>query len=159
MAKQDTLTGRQSAFVREYPVDHNATQAAIRAGYTKDAPSVAGHQVLRSTKVANALAVKETALAEKMAVTLEEIVTGLRTEANGEGPDTNTGGRNQAWGLLAKVTGHMVERRENLNINLSRPVEGVPLTHLQLATRLINACPDPDKLEEVIKGLEEGNGN
>lgn len=158
MGKDATLTGRQAAFVKQYPLDHNGAQAAIRAGYSPASAKQIASENLTKHDVSQAIEKREGALAEKMAVTLEEIVTGLRTEANGEGPDTNTGGRNQAWGLLAKVTGHMVERRENLNINLSRPVEGVPLTHLQLATRLINVCPDPDKLEEVIKGLEAENG-
>ena len=31
-----TLTHKQSAFVAEYLVDMNATQAAIRAGYSKE---------------------------------------------------------------------------------------------------------------------------
>jgi len=34
VARVEDLTPKQQAFIREYPVDFNATQAAIRAGYS-----------------------------------------------------------------------------------------------------------------------------
>lgn len=50
--KKDELTGKQKLFVREYLVDQNITQAAIRAGYSARSASVTGWETLRIPKVA-----------------------------------------------------------------------------------------------------------
>lgn len=49
------LTPKQERFVQEYLVDLNATQAAIRAGYTKKRASELGYQLLQKTTVQVAL--------------------------------------------------------------------------------------------------------
>ena len=49
------LTAKQQAFVDEYLVDLNATQAAIRAGYrVKDADKI-GTKLLRNTRIKAAI--------------------------------------------------------------------------------------------------------
>ncbi len=50
-----TLTARQQAFVREYLVDLNATQAAVRAGYSPKTAEVQGSRLLRFVQVAAAI--------------------------------------------------------------------------------------------------------
>jgi len=45
------LTEKQKAFVREYLVDFNGTQAAIRAGYAKNSASQEGSRLLANDKV------------------------------------------------------------------------------------------------------------
>lgn len=49
------LTARQSRFVDEYLKDLSATQAAIRAGYSKKTAAVVGFENLRKPKIANAI--------------------------------------------------------------------------------------------------------
>ncbi|QKM52169.1 terminase small subunit [Burkholderia glumae] len=56
MPKQ--LTAKQAAFVEEYLKDLNATQAAIRAGYSARTADVIGGQLLGKTLVAAAVAEK-----------------------------------------------------------------------------------------------------
>ena len=46
-----TLTDKQRSFCREYLVDLNATQAAIRAGYTKNAAKVTASKLLTKANV------------------------------------------------------------------------------------------------------------
>ena len=46
---------RQRAFVWEYLIDYNATQAAIRAGYSKDTAKVQGSRLLTNVAVSRAL--------------------------------------------------------------------------------------------------------
>lgn len=53
----DLLNPRQRAFVAEYLLDLNATQAAIRAGYSPETAGPGAAQVLNNTKVAEAIAV------------------------------------------------------------------------------------------------------
>lgn len=45
------LTPRQQRFVDEYLIDLNATQAAIRAGYSEKGATVRGSELLASRKV------------------------------------------------------------------------------------------------------------
>lgn len=47
------MTDKQQRFVDEYMVDLNATQAAIRAGYSPKTAEVIGNQLLKKTLVSN----------------------------------------------------------------------------------------------------------
>ncbi len=49
------LTPKQRMFVAEYLVDFNATQAAIRAGYSPDSASVQGSRLLSYANVSGAI--------------------------------------------------------------------------------------------------------
>lgn len=53
--KERPLTPKQDMFVREYLVDLNATQAAIRAGYSVKTAEEQGYQLLRKTSVQAAI--------------------------------------------------------------------------------------------------------
>ena len=48
----EKLTPKQALFCKEYLVDRNGTQAAIRAGYAEDSASVEGSRLLTNAKVA-----------------------------------------------------------------------------------------------------------
>ena len=50
------LTPKQERFVAEYLLDLNATQAAIRAGYSKRSATMQGARLLRKDNVARAVA-------------------------------------------------------------------------------------------------------
>lgn len=50
------LTDKQAKFVDEYLIDLNATQAAIRAGYSANRASEIGYQQLQKTTVQEAIA-------------------------------------------------------------------------------------------------------
>lgn len=52
---EEVLTARQAAFVREYCLCGNATQAAIRAGYSSKNAGTMGYVALRHPKVARAI--------------------------------------------------------------------------------------------------------
>jgi len=54
-----SLTAKQSRFVDEYLIDLNATQAAIRAGYSKKGATVRGSELLANRNVADEIALKQ----------------------------------------------------------------------------------------------------
>lgn len=56
------LTRLQQRFVEEYLVDLNATQAAIRAGYSEKTAAIIGHENLQKPHIARAV---EAAMAER----------------------------------------------------------------------------------------------
>lgn len=50
------LTDKQEAFCREYIIDLNATQAAIRAGYSEKTAGATGHENLKKPEIEQRLA-------------------------------------------------------------------------------------------------------
>ena len=71
------LTAKQARFVDEYMVDLNATQAAIRSGYSPKTAGDIGRQLLRKTPVAIAIAERQRAVSERTGVTVERVISEL----------------------------------------------------------------------------------
>ncbi len=61
LVDDDGLTAQQRRFVAEYLKDGNATQAAIRAAYSKKSAEQIGYQLLQKTSVAQAIAQQQKA--------------------------------------------------------------------------------------------------
>ena len=61
------LTPKQRAFIDEYLVDLNATQAAIRAGYSSDTAGSIGHENLKKPEIAAAIAERKAKRSEDAA--------------------------------------------------------------------------------------------
>ena len=76
-----SLTARQAAFVREYPKDNNATQAAIRAGYSEKGATVRGAELLANRKVAAALAKKVEKIEERAEIDAAEVLREVHRQA------------------------------------------------------------------------------
>lgn len=68
------MTPKQERFVQEYLIDLNATQAAIRAGYSAKTAEQQGYQLLQNTSVAAAVAAGQAKVARKTGITAEMIV-------------------------------------------------------------------------------------
>ena len=75
-SKGGELVPKQRLFVEEYLVDLNATQAAVRAGYSKSTAHAIGWQLLRRPAVAEAI---DKALAERPGITRTRIIDELAT--------------------------------------------------------------------------------
>lgn len=71
------LTNKQKMFVREYLVDLNATQAAIRAKYSVGRASEIGSQLLRKTTIAAALQAEMDKRAHKTEINAERVIKEL----------------------------------------------------------------------------------
>ena len=50
--RREELTAKQERFCQEYALDLNATQAAIRAGYSKRNAAKIGPELLGKTRIA-----------------------------------------------------------------------------------------------------------
>ncbi|WP_239379212.1 terminase small subunit, partial [Pseudomonas aeruginosa] len=68
------LTDKQRRFVDEYLVDLNATQAAIRAGYSAKRADAIGHENLRKPEVAAFLAERQQELQERTEITQDMVL-------------------------------------------------------------------------------------
>src|SRR5690242_21817769 len=78
------LNDRQARFVAEYLVDLNATQGAIRAGYSARTAYSAGERLLRNVEVAAALAEAQAARSRRTEVTADRVVLELARVAFGD---------------------------------------------------------------------------
>ena len=72
-----SLTPKQQRFVEEYLIDLNATQAAIRAGYSEKTAYSQGERLLRNVEVAAAVAEAKAARSERTEVTQDAVLKEL----------------------------------------------------------------------------------
>lgn len=71
------MTPKRQRFVEEYLVDLNATQAAIRAGYSGRTANEIGHQLLHVPEIEAAIAAAQKERASRTAVTADAVIAEL----------------------------------------------------------------------------------
>lgn len=104
------MTAKQEAFAIEYLKDKNATQAAIRAGYSKKTAYSIGVQLLKKSDVREFLNSKQQEAAEKATITVESIAESLKEIA--ANPLAKDADRIRAYELLGKYLGMFTDRVE-----------------------------------------------
>jgi phage terminase small subunit len=122
------LTAKQERFVQEYMVDLNATQAAIRAGYSAKNADKIGPELLGKTRVRAAIEAAKATRAKRVQIDADWVVKMARKNikrALQEEPILDRDGNptglykydgavvNGALNLLAKHTGGFVEKHEH----------------------------------------------
>jgi phage terminase small subunit len=132
------ITDRQQRFVEEYLVDLNATQAAIRAGYSAKTAASQGERLLRNVEISAALTAAQAVRSKRTEITQDYVLDNLRSvvercmqaEAvlDREGQPTgeftfNAAGANKGLELLGKHLGMFVNKIE---INSTRYVVRMP---------------------------------
>jgi phage terminase small subunit len=106
------MNSKQEAFVNEYLKDHNATQAAIRAGYSKKTSYSIGQRLLKEVEISEAIKAR---IADKV-MDSDEVLTRLADIARGDITDlmditsmgftidlTGEGGKNPNTKLIKKI--------------------------------------------------------
>ena len=71
------LTDKQQRFVEEYLIDLNATQAAIRAGYSERTANEQGARLLANVSVATAVTVAQKARSVRIEITADMVLREL----------------------------------------------------------------------------------
>jgi phage terminase small subunit len=139
------LTRKQERFVEEYCVDFNATQAAIRAGYSPSTAYSIGSENLRKPEIKAALQAAQAAAITDIKITknyLIEHANDIMLKAKANGAWSAAKGANE---LLAKLTGHIIERRD---MRVIRSVQD--LTDEELAAVAATALPEIDAAKEPL---------
>lgn len=72
------LTAKQEMFCKEYLIDLNATQAAIRAGYSEKTAMEQGYQLLQKTSVKENIQVLMDKRSERTEITADYVLEGIR---------------------------------------------------------------------------------
>lgn len=81
------LTVKQKVFVAEYLIDLNATQAAIRAGYSKKTAEVTGSRLLSNVKVQSAIQNAMNNREKRTEITADKVLNELAKIAFVDGSD------------------------------------------------------------------------
>lgn len=81
------LTKKQEMFVEEYIIDLNATQAAIRAGYSKKTAGQIGEQNLKKLEIQQVINEKLAEKKEKLIMKQDEILERLTQQGRREATD------------------------------------------------------------------------
>jgi phage terminase small subunit len=76
------LTAKQQAFIKEYLIDLNSTQAAIRAGYSKKTAKEIGCENLTKPHVNEAIEEAMNKRSEKLEITAEYVLGSLKEVAD-----------------------------------------------------------------------------
>lgn len=84
-----TLNPKQKRFVAEFLIDSNATQAAIRAGYSPASAKVTASRMLTKANVAAAVATGRTKITDELEITAASLIRDMarirdKAEANDE---------------------------------------------------------------------------
>ena len=123
------LTPKQQRFVEEYLIDLNATQAAIRAGYSEKTAKEIGSENLTKPNIAKAIAEAQEKLSNKAQVTVEMVVQGLLNEAKDLSEGSTQSARVSAWAHLGKHLGMFKDKIEHtgpnggaINVTITRRV-------------------------------------
>lgn len=136
------LTAKQQRFVEEYLIDLNATQAAIRAGYSSKNADKIGPELLGKTRVAEAIAAEMDARSGRTLVTADDVVRGLLSEARLKGKGSSHAARVSAWGLLARHLG-MLSDTVKIDAPAARPLAALTDEQLRALVAGIPAEPAP----------------
>lgn len=78
------LTTKQQLFANEYIVDLNATQAAIRAGYSKRTAGSIGHELLKKPEIQGAIQEAMDERAKRTEITADLVLQELRKIATAD---------------------------------------------------------------------------
>ena len=115
------LTPKQQRFVDEYLVDLNATQAAIRAGYSAKTAGSIGQRLLTKVEIQAELAAAMAARGERTEITADYVLRRLKEEAELTGEGSSHSARIKALELLGKHHGMFTDRLKldgSLDVNL-----------------------------------------
>jgi len=106
------LTAKQAAFVAEYLIDLNATQAAIRAGYSEKTANVIGPENLAKPCISEAIAEVQGKRFKRLEVTADSLVIELEeARANAIASNQNSAAVAATMGK-AKLLGIGMEKVE-----------------------------------------------
>lgn len=125
------LTPKQAAFVREYLIDRNATQAAIRAGYSADTAKQQGSRLLTYADVQRAVEAKEQRLQQKADVTIESIAKELDDARDMAAKVGQPAAMVSAAMGKAKLYGLIIDKSQNENRSvIVNELDDATLTHI-----------------------------
>ena len=139
----NSLNARQTAFVQEYLIDKNATQAAIRAGYSKRTAKSQGQRLLTHVDIDRLVTNELAKMSEDAGITAEAVIVTIKRLLKTAEDKGNVHAALKACDMLAKHLGMYIERIESNHA-------------VELSWAAPPALPDPTVIDAVIvKGEDD----
>ena len=128
---------KRERFVREYLVDLNATQAAIRAGYSPKTAYSSGQRMLKYVEIQARIVELQSHIVERTDLSIDWVLQELRATYHAARGSGQQSAANKSLELLGKHLGMYVERHE-LTGRDGGPIETVDVTEVRhrLADRI-----------------------
>jgi phage terminase small subunit len=104
------VNDRQKKFVDEFMKDLNATQAAVRAGYSVNTANRVGPRLLSNVGIKNAIAAAQKLVSQKTEIEVIDIVNDLQRLAGKAESAGNFSAAIKCKELLGKQIGMFIER-------------------------------------------------
>ena len=140
------LTDKQKEFVRQYLVDLNATQAAVRAGYSVKTAYRQGADLLQKTSIREAIEKAQAKRARRVEVTQDYVLSNLVEDEEGRAVWTfDAKNANRALELLGKHLGIFTDK---IRAEVSGP-DGGPMAS-EIVVRFVE--PDGEQSGEAGDG-------
>ena len=143
-----SLTDKQEAFCLEYLIDLNATQAAIRAGYSKDTAQQIGSENLSKPLIAEKIAELKKDRSDRVQIDADYVLSGLKEVAercmqhievkDNDGKGTGEykfeySGANRAYELLGK---HLKMFTDKVETDLTTQGQSLNLTEVERKAKI-----------------------
>jgi phage terminase small subunit len=109
---QPEFSARQLAFISEYPIDQNGTQAAIRAGYSEKTANEQSARLLAKVSIRNAIDERLQQKANVCNITAEFVLNGILDLAQNAKQEST---KVKAFELLGKYHKLFTDRVESQN--------------------------------------------
>lgn len=154
--RRNGLTPKQQRFMQEYLIDCNATQAAIRAGYSPRTAYSIGQENLRKPEIAAALRAQMSRVAKKLEVSQERVIaelarvgfSDLREVARWDGDVVELRSSEEishdAAAALQEVSQHTTEAGAQVKVKLHSKIEA-----LDKLAKHLNLYQDPETLRQT----------
>ena len=137
------LTAKQQAFVAEFLVDLNATQAAIRAGYSVKTANEQGARLLTNVSVAAAIAEAQAERAKKTQRTALDVLKDIQAVSKEAWRDGDLKTALKGFELEGKHLGMFTEKHEHTGKD-GKPIE---VDH--------QVSPAVEAMLNTLKGLKQ----
>lgn len=182
--KRSGLNKKQTRFVEEYIVDLNATQAAIRAGYSQKTAYRIGHDLLQKTSVSEAIQAAMAERSERTQITADGVLQELARLAFSDIRKVTTFGAagvtikesaeidDATAAAISEVSETTTQFGGSRKVKLHDKVKALELAgrHLGLFEKdkgpgaavlnFISMCPEPAPLPDEFKPpVEDGQGS
>jgi hypothetical protein len=135
------MNDKQQRFAEEYLVDMNATQAAIRAGYSAHTAKQQGSRLLTKADVQAAIQTAQAEHREHTAVTIESLTEKLRAAYDQAASNGQAAAMVQAAMGLAKLHGLLVDKVE-------QTTKAADMTPAELEAELARVRAELEALEK-----------
>lgn len=168
---ESKLTNKQKRFIQEYLIDLNATQAAIRAGYSEKTAYSIGQENLNKPEIQRGIAEAQNKRSERTQIKQDDVIRMLLENieiASGKKAVIKTEIRKSEDGeLVGDDIAQFVYESSSVNRSLellgkhlgmfSEKVEVSGDLHIEQRTELNLSGLDINELEQLEKLLEKGN--